>query len=141
MICDNDYKETIQVLKNQKSITPIFQELKTFIEQTFFVKVANLLFDNDMPEGRYRLGVLLTSKKDKEKFMKKEPCVYGYSTEMQNIIAEKICEIAPKYSFFNAEKLKNVFVYFMDFSHEIKVDIVDKCYKEAIGFVKKNIRT
>ena len=54
---------------------------------------------------------------------------HGYDTEKQTAIADKLYYLAQKYDMENINKYGDVFVAFVDFSHEMKTDYINQMYK------------
>lgn len=128
LVDDETYYETLEVLRGNKQLPIIFSELKNWLLDEYQVEAHNFEFKktkfNKIGKG-YRLLILLSSWNDFLLMWSD----HGYDTEKQTAIADKLYYLAQKYDMENINKYGDVFVAFVDFSHEMKTDYINQMYK------------
>lgn len=124
LVEDKKYKETLQILRGKKELSPLFRELKEWLRERFDVTAYNFVFERikyNNPEGRFELYILLSSTADYNSMNEKTH--YGYDKNKQEEISQKFKEIADKYDFGDPKTRMNVWVCYNDFSKEIKTEV------------------
>ncbi len=131
---DDVYKETKQIALGKSKRTPILIELSDWFTRTYSVKILNIQFWKlKIPKTkRYRLYVIFENTEDYQKmfFRTFEP-----KEDYQKQIAAEFHQLALKYQFAKEEQLKDLFVFYNDFSEEAKTEANWKAVKELRSFV------
>ena len=152
------YHQTIDVLRGRKELSPLFKELKEFIQSKYGATAYNFSFmkttNRNLPEVRFSLEVVLAETDDYNKILSasndneyvfgenipKEETEHilaayknitsGYDKSTQKKIAEMFFELAKN----NLGKIKSseeIWVWYTDFSHRMKSEINSKIAKIA----------
>ena len=145
VLSNREYDEALAILRNERSLHPIFSELKCFIEQQFNVKVSTIQFrevlclPSDI-KRRYRMSIFFMSKEAQRKMLLTTQTFYGNDPYKEKIILGKLRELNKHFSFFQEKELKNLFIFFANLGHDIIVDINCKSIREAEKFIKKKYK-
>ncbi len=138
LISKENYEQTLAILRKKATLAPIFQKLKTFIEDKYDVKVANFIVDKIRAhEKRKRLKVLILQGDIKKVFDDKTG---NYDEEKQKIIADKFRELSTEYKFATPEELEGLFVAYTDFTLVFVEELTEKHAKEAEQLIKRKYK-
>jgi hypothetical protein len=140
LIENDEYNETLQILRGKKKLPSIYIELKNWLKERYDITALNFIFEKmkyNNPENRYRLYILL-SYSDYQRMMNHKE--FGYDKKKQSEIADKFFELAVKYAFNEAASVENIWVCYNDFSSEIKSEANSAAMREAGPFIKEKYK-
>jgi hypothetical protein len=121
LVEDKFYYETLDVLRGRIELSPVFRELKAFIQSQYEVTVYNLVFREikyGILKRQWNLCILLASTGD----FRKMRMGLNYIESIQKEIAEKFHELARIHNFGKIKSGQDIFVSYVDFSSEMKTD-------------------
>lgn len=128
--------ETKQLLKREKSLTPVFQEFSRWLFHRYGVRAINYQFDpiEYDKNGRWRLRIMLHTSEDYQKVLKVDG--YTYNEDYQKEIAAGFAKIAEEFAYADQTQLNNLLVVYTDVSAELKVDANIKAAEHAGEWMK-----
>lgn len=149
------FKDTYKILKQEKILEPIYVDLKQFIEETFDIKVYNIVLqpirsslfakkirDSYFKNLKYKLICYVGSVTDREKMqtkidvhLDKFPNAHKMvnDREKQNVILNRFFDLSEKYKFTIKVKKHEIWVdYFYWFSTDYLGFIVNSKVKKQV---------
>ncbi len=141
LVDDVTYKETIEILRDKKRLSPFYCDLKKWLGQRFGITAYNFVFQripNNNPKGRFKLYILLSSTRDYNSMCDKRHC--GYDKNKQDEISQEFEKLADMHNFGNPETIKDVWVCYNDFSIEMKTGVNRLTYKKINKYIWKKYR-
>jgi|AGTN01.1.fsa_nt_gi hypothetical protein len=129
VLINNDmYEETLKILRGETKLAPVFSELKDWLKGRFGVTACNFAFGESKgffnPERRFRLDIVLFSKKDYHSMFDG----MRYDDEKRAEISQKFHELAQKFGLENKEKAGDADVNYYDLSMEINTQVESFTY-------------
>jgi len=136
LVEDKYYHETLNILRGKIELSPIFKELKTFLQSQYGIIAYNFVFRKmklNNPQKRFELYVLLATTDDYRKMFSG----VNYNDVFQNEISKKFLDLANQFNFGKPKTRQDVWVCYNDFSIEMKTNINWKTIKAASKFIEK----
>ena len=133
------YQETLDLLRGQKQLSPLYTELKAWLLNEFQITSYNFEFRKmnwAHAPGRFRLMLLLSSRADYDSMFEG----YNYSADKQAAISQKLYELAIKYQVPDLDRYQDVFIAYCDFSEEIRADCNSMAYTRLKERLKEKYR-
>ncbi len=121
LVEDKKYHETLDILRGKKQLSPLYTELKDWLKSEFGITAYNFEFkkiEHNNPNHQYELYILLSSENDYNSMQ----VGYRYDPQKQDIIADKLYELAQKYKQSPLSIYKDVHVCYNNFSVEMQTD-------------------
>jgi len=152
------YHQTIDALRGRKELSPLFKELKEFIQAKYDATAYNFSFMKStyrhLPDIRFSLEVVLATtddfnkilldcnnneyvlhenitKEEIERFLSTYRTMHGYDKNIQKEIAKMFFELAKKYNLVKMKSSEEIWVSYRDFSAHMRSEINRKIAKIA----------
>jgi hypothetical protein len=135
LLDEEHYHETKNIVLGRSNKSPLVMELSDWFVRTYSVKLLNIEFDkmSTLNTKRHRLSVILENPED---YQKMHVSVHMPKKEYQKEIADEFQKLAAKYSFATEEQLEDLFVFYIDFSDEVKMTVCQNAAKEVERVIK-----
>lgn len=130
------YEETKNIVLGKSQRSPMLIEFSDWFMDVFSVKVLNIDFGTlkHSKTNRYRLYIII---EDTKGYRRMYIEILKPNEEYKRQIAIEFQRIALKYNFANEKQFENLFVSYIDFSHEAKTEANWKSSNEVKDFIKK----
>jgi len=112
------YQETREITLGHKKKSQILIEFSDWLKDDYDIEVLNFEFGKMIrPDKNYRLCIIVATEEDNRKMLE---APFKINTAYQQQIGEKFKELNRKYRYTDESNLMDLFVTFIDFSHEAK---------------------
>jgi hypothetical protein len=130
------YNETKNIALGRSTKSPLLIEFSDWFMQTYAVTLLNIALGKmaTLNTNKHRLDIILENPID---YRKMHVSVYEPKKEYQTEIASEFQKLAAKYRFAKQEQLEDLFVFYIDFSDEVKITVCQKAAKEAEHVIKE----
>jgi hypothetical protein len=127
---DPEYKDTIDVLRGERTLPEISQRLIKWINKEYEVQAINVYYDKIIPDDRPRIQIIFENSEDNAKF--RENGIGNYLVEKQKAIAEKYIELVKELGLKDSYRTDNVFVCYSEFSSIYRSNIYNSVPKDQL---------
>ena len=118
---DKEYQETKKIILGKEEMNPDFKPLANFIDDTFNVKVVNIIYDT-IGTGQPRLNICFEFEHESQRFNMKSKPYTNFDRKKQQMIAEKFTQLTDKEKY----KAKGVFVIYSAFQPVAMIEATEK---------------
>ncbi|NMC56152.1 MAG: hypothetical protein GYA50_02880 [Eubacteriaceae bacterium] len=138
LVNDDDYYDTLEILRGNKKLPDIFLELKDWLKETYNVTAYNFIFKKIKynPPYKFQLYILLSSENEYNTMLHD----FDYNEDKRLEIANKLYVLAQKHNLKKLHKYKDIWVCFNNFLVEMMTDINRCNYNKIEKELKKKFK-
>ena len=129
LVDDDQYNETLEILRGNKKLSDIFLDLKDWLKSNFNITAYNFVFRErkiKRAEPKYRLSIFLSSTKEYNSVFRG----YKFDEDKQYEIVKKLFVLSQKYEPHRMNLFRDIEIDFIDFSVEMEADYYERIFNK-----------